>query len=117
MIIPYKGKVIDLNQPGLDSGKRKSRITALAGFKTIQGVSKTAAGEKRRHIKFSKLCDADKLDHRLNIDISNEFHKAGYGDVAWKFTQVDSEDPQGENTTSSIHPGLFKECLEKDESE
>ena len=91
--------------------------TALAGYKTIQGVSTTADGEKRLHVKFIKLCDADKLDHRWNIDLSNEFQNAGYGHVAWKFTQVDSEDPQGENTTASIHPGLFKECLDSNESE
>lgn len=88
---------------------------ALTGFKTVQGVSKTENGERRLHVKFSKLSEASKLDHRWNLDISNEFRNAGYGDVAWKFTEVDSEDPEVEDTTVSIHPGLFKTCLEEDE--
>lgn len=45
--------------------------------------------------------------------ISNEFHKTGYGDVAWKFTEVDGEDPDAEDTTVSIHPDLFKACLDE----
>lgn len=84
---------------------------ALTGFKTVQGVSKTEDGEKRFHIKFSKLFEADKLDHRWNLDISNEFRNAGYGDVAWKFTEVDSHSPDAENTTVSLHPDLFRACL------
>lgn len=87
---------------------------ALTGFKTVQGVSRTADGERRLHVKFSKLSEAGKFDHRWNLDISNEFRNAGYGDVAWKFTQVGSEDPGGEDTTVSIHPDLFKACLEED---
>lgn len=86
----------------------------LTGFKTVQGVSRTADGERRLHVKFSKLSETDKLDHRWNLEISNEFRNAGYGDVAWKFTEVDSEDPEGENTTVSIHPGLFTADLEDD---
>jgi hypothetical protein len=88
---------------------------ALTGFKTVQGISTTETGEKQRHIKFSRLFPIDKLDHRWNLSLSHEFHNAGYGDVAWKFTEVDSEDPEAEDTTVSIHPDLFKACLDEDE--
>lgn len=95
--------------------KDKLAEKALTGFKTVQGVSQTEDGEKRFHIKFSKLFEADKLDHRWNLSLSHEFREAGYGDVAWKFTEVDSDDPQAEDTTVSIHPDLFKACLDEDE--
>ena len=98
---------------GFIDEKRTERI--LAGFKTVQGISKTEDGEERHHIKFSRLFEIDKLDHRWNLNLSHEFRSAGYGDVAWKFTEVDSEDPEGENTTVSIHPGLFKACLDEEE--
>lgn len=88
---------------------------ALTGFKTVQGVSLLENGEKRLHIKFSKLFDVEKLDHRWNLSISHEFREAGYGDVAWKFTEVDSHSPDAENTTVSLHPGLFRACLGDDE--
>jgi hypothetical protein len=94
---------------------KKIGENTLTGFKAVQGVSKTEDGEKRLHVKFSKLFKMDKLDHRWNINLSHEFRQAGYGDVAWKFTEVDSEDPEGENTTVSIHPGLFNACLDEDE--
>lgn len=88
---------------------------ALAGFKSVQGISRLENGEKRLHVKFSKLFEVEKLDHRWNLSISHEFQKAGYGDVAWKFTEVDSHSPDAENTTVSLHPGLFRACLEDDE--
>jgi hypothetical protein len=66
---------------------------ALTGFKTVQVISTTETGEKQRHIKFSRLFAMDKLDHQWNLSLSHEFRDAGYGDVAWKFTEVDSEDP------------------------
>ena len=88
---------------------------ALAGFNSVQGESRMADGEKRCHIKFSKLFDIDKLDHRWNLTISQEFRQAGYGEVAWKFTEVDSRDLDAEETTTSIHPGLFSACLDENE--
>jgi hypothetical protein len=88
---------------------------ALTGFKTVQGISITESGEQQRHIKFSRVFAIDKLDHRWNLSLSREFRDAGYGDVAWKFTEVDSEDPEAEDTTVSIHPDLFKACLDEDE--
>lgn len=88
---------------------------ALTGFKTATGVTCTENGEERRHVKFSKLSPAEELDHQWNLAISNEFCQAGYGDVAWKFTEVDSEDPYGEITTVSIPPGLFRKCLNEDQ--
>jgi len=87
----------------------------LTGFKTVQGVSRTEVGEKRLHVKFSKLFKLDKMDHRWNLSISQAFREAGYGDVAWKFTEVDSQSADAEDTTVSIHPGLFRACLGDDE--
>lgn len=88
---------------------------ALAGFKTIRGISLMENGEERRHIKFSRLSEIEELDHRWNLSLSHEFEKAGYGDVAWKFTEVDGNSPDAENTTVSIHPDLFRACLAEDE--
>ena len=105
--------VIGLLRPGVtfeaiqDFVSAKIRDKALTGFKTVTGVTCTADGETRLHIKFSKLSPAEELDHRWNLAISNEFYEAGYGDVAWKFTEVGSEDPCGEVTTDSVQPDLF----------
>ena len=87
----------------------------LAGFKTIRGISLMENGEERRHIKFSRLSEMEELDHRWNLSLSHAFEKAGYGDVAWKFTEVDCQSPDAENTTVSIHPDLFRACLTEDE--
>ena len=84
-------------------------------FKTVLGKSVDQNGDERLHVKFSSLADIEKLDHRWNLNISHEFRKAGYGDVAWKFTEVASEDPGGENTTVSINPRLFQECRDGEE--
>ena len=111
--------VIGLLRPGVtfeaiqDFVSAKISDKALAGFKTVTGVTCTTDGETRLHIKFSKLSPAEELDHRWNLAISNEFYEAGYGDVAWKFTEVDSEDPCGEVTTDSIQPDLFSDFTAK----
>ena len=44
---------------------------------------------------------------RYTLAISNEFCEAGCGEVAWKFTEVDGEDPYGEFTTVSLPRELF----------
>lgn len=88
---------------------------ALTSFRTIRGTSLMENGEQRRHIKFSRLFEMEELDHHWNLSISHEFQKAGYGDVAWKFTEVESGSPDAENTTVSIHPDLFRACLAEDE--
>jgi hypothetical protein len=93
----------------------KAAERALAGFKTVRGISLMENGEQRRHIKFSRLSEMEKLDHRWSLSISHEFQEAGYGDVAWKFTEVDGQSPDAENTTVSIHPDLFRACLAEDE--
>jgi hypothetical protein len=87
-----------------------------AQFKTVLGKTITENGEERLHVKFSRLTDIDTLDHRWNLRISHEFRQAGFGDVAWKFTEVDSDTPGGEDTTVSIHPGLFDACLDEEKS-
>ena len=93
---------------------KKMDERALTGFKTVRGVSYEEDGTKRYHIKFSKLFEQDRLDHQWNLNLSQEFRKAGYGDVAWKFTEVDENDPTAEDTTVSIHPGLFDACLDEE---
>ena len=43
------------------------------------------------------------------------FADAGYGDVAWKITPVQSDDPECEKTTCSIPADLFKAWLDSDD--
>jgi hypothetical protein len=85
---------------------------ALSGFKILHSKSVTEKGETRLYIKFSKLFEIDKLDHGWNINLSHAFREAGFGDVAWKFTEVDSDDPEGEHTTITIPQGLFAGYLD-----
>jgi hypothetical protein len=112
--------VIGLLNPGITFEDIQGFVDAkiadkeLTGFKTVTGITYTEAGQARRHIKFSKLAAAEEIDHRWNLTISNEFCRRGFGDVAWKFTEVDAEDPYGEFTTVSIPPDLFRQCLEDD---
>jgi hypothetical protein len=94
--------------------EEKMAESAFSGFKTIQGFSNTEDGEPRRYVKFSKLFEIDPLDHRWNLNPFHEFARAGYGEVAWKFTKVENDGPEGENTTVSIQPELFDVCLDDD---
>ena len=69
--------------------EEKMAESAFSGFKTIQGFSNTEDGEPRRYVKFRKLFEIDPLDHRWNLNPFHEFARAGYGEVAWKFTKLE----------------------------
>jgi hypothetical protein len=90
----------------------KLSAKALGDFRIVRGEAHTEAGEKRLFIKFSKLMPIEVIDDRWNIDLSHQFRQAGYGDVAWKFTEVNSDDPAAEDTTETLQPELFQACLD-----
>jgi hypothetical protein len=114
--------VIGLLNPGITFEDIQGFVDAkiadkkLTGFKVVTGITYNDAGQPRRHVKFSKLAAAKELDHRWNLAISNEFCRRGFGEVAWKFTAVDADDPYGELTTVSIPPDIFRQCLQDEDS-
>jgi hypothetical protein len=83
---------------------------------TIQWIPLPSPGGERLFAKFSTVIPEDQLDDAWNLRASRFFAEAGYGDVAWKITPVQPDDPECENTTCSIPSDLFKAWLENDDT-
>ena len=78
-------------------------------------ASADCGGENQRlQVKYSKVINAQELDEAAFLRVANAFRDAGYGDVAWKITPIDPDDPDPESTTASFPVELFQSCLEED---
>ncbi len=90
---------------GADSDREYRRLYASAD----------CGGENQRlQVKYSKVINAQELDEAAFLRVANAFRDAGYGDVAWKITPIDPDDPDPESTTASFPVELFQSCLEED---
>jgi hypothetical protein len=90
------------------AGQEESGVVTL--FKTPP----LSDGSRRIYIKVSRVIDAADLDDGWNLRITRKFNAAGYGNVAWKITQVDPNAWDAEITTASLPRELFQDCLEMD---
>jgi hypothetical protein len=88
------------------AGQEESGVVTL--FKTPS----LSDGSRRIYIKVSRVIDAADLDDGWNLRITRKFNAAGYGNVAWKITQVDPNAADAEITTASLPRELFQDCLE-----
>jgi len=85
---------------------------------TVRWISMPWNNGERIYVKFSTVIPANRLDDAWNLRTSKFFSKAGFGDMAWKITPVNADDPDPENTTCSIPADFFQIMLgDNDEPE
>lgn len=82
---------------------------------SVQWITTPWQNGERIYVKFCTVIPGDKLDDAWNLKASKFFSNAGFGDVAWKITPVDPDDPDPENTTCSIPADLFQIMLDHDD--
>lgn len=81
----------------------------------LNWITIPSSGGERLYAKFCMVIPAGELDDAWNIAVSRLFSDAGYGDLTWKITPVEPNDPDCENTTCSIPGDLFKIWLDADD--
>lgn len=78
-------------------------------YNAITKVEDLPDGRRRSYIKLSKVIDESELKKNWQFDITQKFFEAGYPDIAWKFTRVDPNEFNPEETTETFPDELFGE--------
>jgi hypothetical protein len=94
------------------------RLTAdkdLSDFRVFLRSTILSDGSRRTYVKFTKVVPRNKLGTGWVITITSKLFDAGYEDVAWRFTRLNSPVEEDDATTESFPAELFKKALVDDE--